>query len=135
MSKYFFVKTCYERPNASARTKKIEKKIRVRPIGGQEFNGKNLDVTMNFACSRPVRDPEVNPVGTIFGFDVTHFDEVKKNHIVTHYRVNGNKLTPVDENGNSDMDKYYQEVYPYMVNEERRLTLDFILSGDDIPLT
>jgi hypothetical protein len=128
---YIFVKTCYERQTAGARTKKIEKKVRVRAIGGQEYNGKNLNVTFNFACSREVRDPEVNPIGTIFGFPSFNMNTSKSNF----YRVNGNDLTVVDtEDPSSAMDNFYQKVYPYMVNEERSLKLADILSEDDFPL-
>lgn len=127
---YIFVKTCYERPNAKSRTKKVEKKVRVRVIGGQKMNGKSLDVTKNFMCSRSVRDPEVNAIGTIFGFRSWNFADAK-----THYRVNGNELTVVDQdNISNSMDKAYQDVYPYMVNEERSLKLADILGDEDFPL-
>lgn len=125
---YIFVKTCWERPNANSRSKKVELKRRVRPLGGQSYNGKSLDVTLNFACSRSIR--EEFPVGTIFGFRSFNFSDQK-----THYRVNGNQLTVVDtEEPQTSMDNAYQELHPYMVNEERALKLADILGDEDIPL-
>lgn len=127
---YIFVKTCYERPNAGSRTKKVEQKVRVRPLGGQSYGGKSLDVTLNFACSREVRNPDVNPVGTIFGFKAFNFSDQK-----THYRVNGNQLTVVNiDDPQTTMDIAFQELHPYMVNEERSLKLADILGDEDIPL-
>lgn len=127
---YLYVKTCYNVENSN---KKSDKYIRVRVLGGQKDKyGNDLVVTKNVSCQKSIRVEY--PIGSIFGFSINEFKDAG-----THYKVLNNKLTPVEVDGelqdnNSRMMKYYEDMFPYMENEERRLVLDWILSDKDIPL-
>jgi len=132
MANYFYVKTCYEKADGN---RKKDKKIRVRVLGGQKLYGNPLDVTLNISCSHSIR--EDHPIGTIFC--CTEMTERESSNGAKFYKVPNNKLYPMEEEGkiicSSDrMVKDYEDALPYMINEERRLKLDWILSDDDLPL-
>jgi len=129
---YFYVKTCYEKTDGN---RKKDKKIRVRVLGGQKLRGENMDVTSNVSCSHSIR--EEYPIGSIFCCSEMT-SKTSKNGVLS-YKVPDNKLYPMEVDGNivcknSWMVKDYEDILPYMINEERRLKLEWILSDDDCPL-
>lgn len=129
---YFYVKTCYEKENG---TRKKDKKIRVRVLGGQKLYGDPMEVTSNVSCSHHIRTEF--PIGSIFCCrDMT--SKTSKNDVLS-YKVPDNKLYPMEVEGEIVCDdvrmvKHWEDNLPYMINEERRLKLEWILSDDDMPL-
>ena len=133
-SDYFYVKTCYEKADGN---RKKDRKIRVRVLGGQKLHGQNMDVTLNVSCRHDIR--EEYPIGSIFCADEIIFRPTTEKIKVPFFKVPNNKLTPMEVNGeivckNSWKVKDYEDILPYMINEERRLKLEWVLSEDDCPL-
>jgi len=132
-SNYFYVKTCYEKADGN---RKKDQYVRVRVLGGQLLSNKDMDVKLNVSCSHSIRTEY--PIGTIFC--CTEITEREQPTTKTKfYKVPNNKLFPMEENGkiicdNSRMVKDYEDYLPYMINQERKLKLDWILSDSDLPL-
>ena len=133
MARYFYVKTCYEKPEGK---RKKDKKIRVRVLGGQIKDNHDLDVSLNVSCSHPIRD--AYPIGTVFGCDNIIPREQPRTG-KRFYKVPTNDLFAIEIDGDivsddSRMVMDYEDNLPYMINQERRLKLDWVLSDDDLPL-
>lgn len=132
-ARYFYVKTCYEKADGS---RKKDQKIRVRVLGGQLLSDKDMDVKLNVSCSHSIRTE--HPIGTIFCCtEITEREQPTTK--VKFYKVPNNQLYPMEENGNivcsnDRMVQDYEDYLPYMINQERKLKLDWILSDDDLPL-
>jgi len=129
---YFYVKTCFEKANG---TRKKDQKIRVRVLGGQKLDGQDLDVTLNVSCNHAIRTDHL--IGTIFC--CKNLTERESRNGKKFYKVPNNDLFPIEEDNkiisdNTRMVEHYELTLPYMINNERRLKLDWILSDDDLPL-